>query len=355
MPEERTDKGWEYLQNNDKGICTFYEDDGSWGYQIADGSGSYYGADGSCGTKNADGSAEFYGAKGNCGIRTTDGRIYYIGENGAWGYKNSNGSGAYYSSPGLDNIFYEADNDEDEEEPSALDLDGLSNILAVAIDVVNMKISQKREQEHEEEAAQRAEAERLRQEKVKERKAKNALRKQRVKAFFSTGKKIEIRYGHEELIGGNIDFVIKMLTENAFTNIRTVPIKDIYTDSPYKTGQVEEVVINGTGYFKEGDQIPYDVDIMITYHEKREMIIPFSEKNLRKMNCVNVCETFRQLGFTEIYEKPIYDLVTGWVKKDGAVEKVTIGEEYPFKKNSMFAYDTKIVVEYHTFKNKQSL
>lgn len=46
------------------------------------------------------------------------------------------------------------------------------------------------------------------------------------------------------------------------------------------------------------------------------------------------------------------DLVTGWVKKDGTVEKVTIGEIYPFKKNSVFEYDTKIVIEYHTFKKK---
>lgn len=44
--------------------------------------------------------------------------------------------------------------------------------------------------------------------------------------------------------------------------------------------------------------------------------------------------------------------MTGWVKKDGTVEKVTIGGLNPFKKNSIFPYDVEIVIEYHTFKKK---
>jgi hypothetical protein len=36
--------------------------------------------------------------------------------------------------------------------------------------------------------------------------------------------------------------------------------------------------------------------------------------------------------------------------KDGSVKKVTVGNVYPFKKDSVFTYDTKITIEYHTFK-----
>lgn len=110
------------------------------------------------------------------------------------------------------------------------------------------------------------------------------------------------------------------------------------------------MVISGSSFFNSGDQIPYDAEIIITYHDKKEITIPFSERSLRKMNYVLAGDKLQELGFTEIYEKPIRDLTTGWVKKDGSVEKITISEVYPFKKNSVFPYDVEITIEYHTFK-----
>ncbi len=176
------------------------------------------------------------------------------------------------------------------------------------------------------------------------------LRKKRVKAFFFKRKKIEVGYDYTELLRKNYEAVVTVLHNQGFNDIKTIPVKDIYKGSSYSVGEVEQVVINGSSYFNEQDQIPYDAEIIITYHEKKEITIPFSERSLRKMNYVTAGDRLQELGFTEIYEKPIRDLVTGWVKKDGAVEKVTIGEVYPFKKNSVFTYDTKIVIEYHTFK-----
>lgn len=101
-----------------------------------------------------------------------------------------------------------------------------------------------------------------------------------------------------------------------------------------------------------GDLIPYDAEIIITYHVKRRIMIPFSYNTLKKMNYVKAGEELAKLGFTEIIEYPIRDLVTGWVKKDGTIEKITIGSICPFKKNYVFEYDTKIEIEYHTFKKK---
>lgn len=117
---------------------------------------------------------------------------------------------------------------------------------------------------------------------------------------------------------------------------------------------MEQVVIGGSSYFRKGDLLPYDAEIVITYHEKKVITIPFSERSLHKMNYIEAEDRLQELGFTEIYEKPIRDLVTGWVKKDGAVEKITIGEDYPFKKNSVFPYDVEITIEYHTFKKKKT-
>ena len=71
----------------------------------------------------------------------------------------------------------------------------------------------------------------------------------------------------------------------------------------------------------KGDLIPYDAEIIITYHEKKEIMLPFSERSLRKMNYVEAGDCLQELGFTEIYEKPIRDLVTGWEKKTAQSRK----------------------------------
>lgn len=176
------------------------------------------------------------------------------------------------------------------------------------------------------------------------------LRKKRVKAFIFKRKKIEIGYDYPELLRKNYNVVVTALHNKGFNNIKAIPVKDIYKGSCYQVGEVEQVVINGSSYFNEHDQVPYDSEIIITYHEKKEIVIPFSEHCLRKMNYVEAGDRLQQLGFTEIYEKPIRDLVTGWVKKDGTVEKVIIGGLNPFKKKSIFPYDVEIVIEYHTFK-----
>ena len=54
------DGSWGY--KNADGSGSYYGADGSWGYKNDDGRGSYYGNDGSWGYKNSDGSGSFYGS-----------------------------------------------------------------------------------------------------------------------------------------------------------------------------------------------------------------------------------------------------------------------------------------------------
>ena len=151
----------------------------------------------------------------------------------------------------------------------------------------------------------------------------------------------------------NIAEVQTKLYNKAFNNLKTISVKDIYVNSPYTDGEVEQVVIGGSSFFQSTDKIPYDTEIIITYHEKKEIAIPFSAHSLKKKNYHEVAQQLQSLGFTEIYERSIKDLITGWVTKDGSIESVTIGESSTFKKNTVYKYDVKIVIEYHTFKSKK--
>lgn len=177
--------------------------------------------------------------------------------------------------------------------------------------------------------------------------------KKRIKAFLFKRKKIEIGYDYTDLLRKNIAEVQTKLYNKAFNNMKTISVKDIYVNSPYTDGEVEQVIIGGSSFFQSTDKIPYDTEIIITYHEKKEITIPFSAHSLKKKNYHEVAQQLQSLGFTEIYERSIKDLITGWVTKDGSIESVTIGESSTFKKNTVYKYDVKIVIEYHTFKSKK--
>ena len=179
------------------------------------------------------------------------------------------------------------------------------------------------------------------------------LRKKRAKAFLFKRKKIQIGYDPDDLLRKDYQAVNLYLHNNAFTNIKSIPVKDIYVDSPYTVGEVEQIVINGSQHFSCDDMIPYDSEIIIIYHEKREISIPFNARFCRKKNYADICSQLRALGFINIVACAIRDLTTGWLVKDGSIEKVIIGEDSTFKKGTICPYDVKILVKYHTFKKKK--
>ena len=178
------------------------------------------------------------------------------------------------------------------------------------------------------------------------------LRKKRIKAFLFKRKKIENKYNCSDLLGRDRIEVETLLHNQAFNNIKLVPIKDIYSGSKYEVGEVEQVVIAGSSYFCEGDMIPYNAEIIITYHEKKEIQMPYTSRKIKKMKYQEAVDMLHELGYTEICGKKIEDLKVGLLKKDGTIEKITIVGNNEIKKNRMYEYDVKITIVYHTFKDK---
>lgn len=96
--------------------------------------------------------------------------------------------------------------------------------------------------------------------------------------------------------------------------------------------------------------VPYDAEIIITYHDKREISLPFSAKSLRKANHMEIKQKLVGLGFTNILEQPIKDLTTGWIKKYDSIEVVKFNNSNEYKKGSIFQYDVPVVIIFHVFK-----
>ncbi len=165
---------------------------------------------------------------------------------------------------------------------------------------------------------------------------------------------LAVNYGTNDVIGEHLYPVISMLRKTGFKNIKTFSVKDINDHSSRYYYQVEQVVINGTGYFEAGMVFPENAEVYITYHEKQTIRMPFSHSELRRGNYISIGDRLQEQGFTQIYERKIEDLVTGWITKDGSVESVLLDGDgnRPIEKNAVYDYDQKFVICYHTKKSK---
>lgn len=371
------DKGWDYLNSddvndtfnsgddeswgykNDDGSGSYHGADGSWGYQNEDGSGSYYGADGSWGYKNADGSGSYYGADGSWGYKNADGSSSYYGNDGSWGYKNTDASGSFYGSDNS-STYYDSDDDDDDDDYSYSGSSGDSDLasslaeLAVGLGALAfVKHTAKAREEARQEEERHRELERIAEEKRQARQAKREhdrrIRNKRLKAFFFNKKNLQLEFSTSDLIGEDYQEVLTDLAEAGFNNCKAVSIKDIYVGSGKYVGEVEQVVINGQSWLSEGTMVPYDAEIVVTYHLKKEIEYPFNSREVSKMTFEQVADRLLYLGFTEVYTLPLRDLKTGWIKKENSVQQVVIAGVESIRRGMALEYDKKITVQYHSF------
>ena len=173
-----------------------------------------------------------------------------------------------------------------------------------------------------------------------------------LKRIFGNSNNLVINYGTCDVVGEHLYPVISMLRESGFKNIKTSSVKDINDKTPGYPYQVEQVVINGTTYFENGMSFQNNSKVLITYHEKQVIRMPFSQDEMRRKNYIYVGDKLEECGFTQIYERKIEDLVTGWIIKDGSVEMIILDDDEtrPIEKNAVYDYDQKIVIGYHTKK-----
>ena len=70
-------------------------------------------------------------------------------------------------------------------------------------------------------------------------------------------------------IDRNYKSVMTMYCGAGFTNVKAVPLNDLYYFSFGMNENVERVIINGSSEFQEGDVFPKDANVLINYHSIR--------------------------------------------------------------------------------------
>ena len=78
--------------------------------------------------------------------------------------------------------------------------------------------------------------------------------------------------------------------------------------------------------------------------------LPISSEDINKKNYKTIVNQLEDAGFTNVKTEKIEDLVTGWLKKDGQIESVSINGETKFSEGEELPKNAKITVVYHTFK-----
>lgn len=380
---EKKDRGWDYLNSNSDDDFDYDPDGyGSWGYQNEDGSGSFYGADGSWGYKNSDGSASYYGNDGSWGYRNSDGSGSYYGNDGSWGYRNSDGSGSFYEADG-DSHYYDSSDEDDSDSSSSSSsssdsgAEALGTLLGFGLAAFMAHKSKKDQERREEE--ERQEQARIQRE-IQEEARRNRARENRAKriSFYGrhwkailllifilagTGfgyykytefqKLIEVSISSENLVGRDHTSVEKALQSAGFNNIHDDIQNDLGIDDAKKEGVVTAVSISGETYFTSTSRFPYDARVEISYHVVKEITVPMSAKSAKKLVYTDLEEQFKDAGFVNITLEAEYDLITGWITKDGSIESVSVNGETSFDEYASYRPDVPVVITYHTFsKNK---
>lgn len=173
----------------------------------------------------------------------------------------------------------------------------------------------------------------------------------------------------KDMVGKNYKQVNQQLEDAGFTNIvlyANPDIEDGFNPLKKKDGEIQSVTINGSSDYSKNTAFKNDVLIRIIYHtyaenenEKIELgendiQITFSSKELKGKDHEEVVKQLKDVGFTNVKEETKADInpdskLKFLSKKDGEVEKVTIGENDSFKKEEIFDKNDEVVVIYHTY------
>lgn len=170
--------------------------------------------------------------------------------------------------------------------------------------------------------------------------------------YYEYKKAIPIGYSCDELIGREYTQVVQILNEEGFSNVSTDKISDLSIKDKDKDNVVTDVKMRFLADFDEDTTYPSDAAITVEYHTLELFEAPLSDRKIKGMNYAEVVKEFENAGFTNVSIKAEYDVITGWLKKDGEVESVIINGD-KIQTEAEYRPDADVVVYYHTLrKNK---
>ncbi|MCL2298811.1 MAG: hypothetical protein FWC27_01535 [Firmicutes bacterium] len=151
----------------------------------------------------------------------------------------------------------------------------------------------------------------------------------------------------ESIVGMDCAQAVAALENVGFVNVNAVVSNTVLAEKLPENNTVELIDINGSSSFAQGDRFPKNAAIVIPYHVI--LLAPAAAGDYKGKNYADVIKDLADVGFVDIQTEVIDDLITGWLKKDGAVETVAIAGNAAFPKGTAFSRNAAIKVTFHTF------
>ena len=155
----------------------------------------------------------------------------------------------------------------------------------------------------------------------------------------------------EDLLGQNYEDAVSVLEKAGFTDVSTSPKYDIGIEDIIIENTVESVTIDGQDSFNKDNRFQFDAPVRVSYHKIKDINIPISAKESKKLQYDDLVNQLKDAGFVNITLEPKYDLIKGWLKKEGRVESVTVNGDSSFKANTSYRPDAEIIIVYHALKS----
>lgn len=372
--------GWRFLTGRccpdeiyerSDGSSDYDGDDGSWGYIDSDGSGSYNGADGSWGYIDSDGSGSYYGADGSWGTMDADGSCWYYGADNEL-------IELYYRE---DEPYYSGEEDSDDEDKSrdpsdsASDIEpnitlthdhlpdipagvALLSVVGLAAVAISNRLKERRRRIKRERRQKRA---LNREAKIKakaiRRKMAERKRRQAEEHRQLICQKITRRAAHARRLlscDKNIAVPRALPSQSAFdareallgagfVKVSMAAVRDITWGNEPPLHSVERIIIGGSDGYEPGGKVPYNAPVIIRYHDKARIRVPFSARRLIHRQLDYVSAKFLTLGLKNI--EVVEDaLPPGAFALPCAVTRIDIDGQPFVKRSSAYPYDAKVTI-----------
>lgn len=134
-----------------------------------------------------------------------------------------------------------------------------------------------------------------------------------------------------------------------FDDILKTATSSIAKNSTMKVaGKVAEELILATG------KVLADANISVEkVPANPKVVVPRAYGAYLGRNFMEVRDELQAYGFSNFGFVIHKDLIKGWLTKDGEVSSIAINGKSEFKAKSKFPSDARVVIEYHTFKDKR--
>lgn len=158
---------------------------------------------------------------------------------------------------------------------------------------------------------------------------------------------LPVGYPSDMLEGRHYETVIELLEEAGFTHVVPQEIADLDAEDIADDYKVTEVKLGWRTEFSESSICPSNFAVTVTYHTLHTIHAPMSRKEAKGMNYKDVITAFQDAGFLDVTAVPQGNVFLGFLRENGSVIAVSIGDSERFTSDSEFRPDEAVVVKYN--------